>query len=148
MSNRSVCLAADKPWQLGYAIACAALLGFGAFAFSLGDNPAGFRLQAIFFALLFGLILTIVSAAIGVTASLFGGSASSSADAPASSGSASVSTGGRSQASAAGALACTRPGAQDSIPGHSQVQAFAQASLTPDAHALAALAAFAGLPGA
>lgn len=57
MSNRSVCLAADKPWQLGYAIACAALLGFGAFAFSLGDNPAGFRLQAIFFALLFGLIL-------------------------------------------------------------------------------------------
>jgi hypothetical protein len=57
MFFRSGCLAADKPWQLGYALACVALIVFGGHAFSLGVNPAGMRLQSILFALLFCLIL-------------------------------------------------------------------------------------------
>lgn len=40
-----------------YAAAFVAILGFGAFAFGRGVNPVGFRVQAIFFVLLFGVIL-------------------------------------------------------------------------------------------
>ena len=57
MFFRSGCLAADKPWQLGYALAFFTLIVFGGHAFGLGVNPAGMRLQTIFFVLLFGLIL-------------------------------------------------------------------------------------------
>ena len=57
MSMRSGCLADDKPWLLRYAIAFAALIGFGAFAFSLGEGAMAFRIQAIFFVLLFSAIL-------------------------------------------------------------------------------------------
>lgn len=57
MKMRSTCLADDKPWLLRYALAFAAIIGFGAFAFSLGDGVAAFRLQAGFFVLLFSAIL-------------------------------------------------------------------------------------------
>jgi hypothetical protein len=57
MFFRSGCLAADKPWQLGYALAFIALIVFGGHAFGLGITPAGMRMQSIFFGLLFGLIL-------------------------------------------------------------------------------------------
>lgn len=57
MPTQSDCLATDKPWQLRYAAAVIAILGFGAFAINLGVNPVAFRLQAIFFVLLFGIIL-------------------------------------------------------------------------------------------
>ena len=46
--------------------------------------------------------------------------------------------------SAAGALACTRPGAQSSIPSHAEVQALVQNG--PPAGANAALRAFCGFP--
>jgi hypothetical protein len=54
---KSRCLGDDKPWQLRYFAAFVAILGFGIFALSLGVNPVGFRLQTIFFILLFGIIL-------------------------------------------------------------------------------------------
>ncbi|MGL6043285.1 MAG: hypothetical protein ACRC1J_05125 [Sandaracinobacteroides sp.] len=57
MSLRSRCLTDDKPWLLRYAIAFAAILGFGAFALGLGDGVVPFRLQAAFFVLLFSVIL-------------------------------------------------------------------------------------------
>lgn len=57
MFFRSGCLATDKPWQLGYALAFVALSVFGGHALGLGVNPVGMRLQSIFFVLLFGLIL-------------------------------------------------------------------------------------------
>lgn len=57
MSMRSSCLADNKPRLLRYALAFAAIIGFGAFAFSLGDGVVAFRIQAIFFVLLFSAIL-------------------------------------------------------------------------------------------
>ena len=47
-------------------------------------------------------------------------------------------------ASAAGALACTKPGAQSSIPEHAEVAALVAASRAPDADSTAALRAFCG----
>lgn len=49
-------------------------------------------------------------------------------------------------ASAASALACTRLGAQASIPERAEVDAFLRASAEPDADSLHALAAYCGLP--
>ncbi len=57
MSMRSTCLADDKPWLLRYAVAFAAIVGFGAFAFSLGDGVVAFRIQGLFLVLLFTAIL-------------------------------------------------------------------------------------------
>lgn len=57
MPMRSTCLADDKPWLLRYAFVFAAIIGFGAFAFSLGDGVVAFRIQAVFFVLLFSAIL-------------------------------------------------------------------------------------------
>ncbi|HPW08128.1 MAG TPA: ribokinase [Burkholderiaceae bacterium] len=49
-------------------------------------------------------------------------------------------------ASAAGALACTKPGAQSSIPEHAEVAALVARSGKPEAGSLAALQAFCGFP--